>query len=178
MPVRQLATKLSPKGWAMVGGAVAASIVFLMLVMNFASQPSYSTLLTGLDPAQTGKITSTLDSKGIGYQLQNGGTALGVQSAQVSQARIALATAGLLGSQQPGFSLFDTSQLGASNFQQQITYQRALEGQLDNTIDQIQGVDSAQVNLVLPNSQDQLFADTTQSASGSVLLTAPTLDSS
>jgi flagellar M-ring protein FliF len=178
MPVRQLATRLSPKGWAMVGGAVAASIVFLMLVMNFASQPSYSTLLTGLDPAQTGKITSTLDSKGIGYQLQNGGTALGVQSAQVSQARIALATAGLLGSQQPGFSLFDTSQLGASNFQQQITYQRALEGQLDNTIDQIQGVDSAQVNLVLPNSQDQLFADNTQSASGSVLLTAPTLDSS
>jgi flagellar M-ring protein FliF len=178
MPVRQLATKLSPKGWAMVGGAVAASIVFLMLVMNFASKPSYSTLLTGLDPAQTGKITSTLDSKGIGYQLENGGTALGVQSAQVSQARIALATAGLLGSQQPGFSLFDNSQLGASNFQQQITYQRALEGQLDNTIDQIQGVDSAQVNLVLPNSQDQLFADNTQSSSGSVLLTAPSLDSS
>jgi flagellar M-ring protein FliF len=178
MPVRQLASKLSPKGWAMVGGAVAATIVFLMLVMSFASKPSYATLLTGLDPAQTGKITSTLDSKGIGYELENGGTALGVQSSQTSQARIALATAGLLGSQQPGFSLFDNSQLGASNFQQQITYQRALEGQLDNTIDQIQGVDSAQVNLVIPNSQDQLFADNTQSASGSVLLSAPTLDSS
>jgi flagellar M-ring protein FliF len=177
MPLRQLATKLSPKGWAMIGGAAAASIVFLMLVMNFASKPSYATLLTGLDPAQTGKITSTLDSKGIGYQLENGGTALAVQASQTSQARIALATAGLLGSQQPGFSLFDNSQLGASNFQQQITYQRALEGQLDNTIDQIQGVDSAQVNLVIPNSQAQLFADTTQSATGSVLLSAPTLDS-
>jgi flagellar M-ring protein FliF len=97
----------------------------------------------------------------------------------VSQARIALATGGLLGSQQPGFSLFDKSQLGASNFQQQITYQRALEGQLDSTIEQIQGVDSAQVNLVLPNPQDQLFGDNSQPSSASVLLSdSGNLDSS
>ena len=65
--------------------------------MHFASAPSYSTLLTGLDPAQTGKIESTLSAKGIGYQIQNGGTALAVDSSQTSQARIALASAGLLG---------------------------------------------------------------------------------
>jgi flagellar M-ring protein FliF len=175
MPIRQFATKLSPKGWAMVGGSVAVAIVFLMLVMNFASKPSYSTLLTGLDPAQTGKITSALDAKGIGYQLQNGGTALAVDASQTSQARIALAGSGLLGSQQPGFELLNSQQLGASNFQQQITYERALEGQLDQTIEQIQGVDSAQVNLVIPNQQDQLFADNSQSASASVLLSAPNL---
>jgi flagellar M-ring protein FliF len=179
MAVRQYITKLTPKGWAMLGGAAAAAIVFLVLVMNFASAKSYSTMLTGLDPAQTGKITSTLDGKGIGYQIQNGGTALAVDSSQVGQARIALATAGLLGTEQPGFSLFDKSQLGASNFQQQITYQRALEGQLDTTIEQIQGVDSAQVNLVLPNPQDQLFADNSQPASASVLLSdSGSLDSS
>jgi flagellar M-ring protein FliF len=170
MAIRQFITKLSPKGWAMIGASAAGAIVFLMLIMNFASAKSYSTMLTGLDPAQTGKITSTLDAKGIGYQIQNGGTALAVDASQVSQARIALATSGLLGSQQPGFSLFDKSQLGASNFQQQITYQRALEGQLDQTIQQIQGVDSAQVNLVLPNPQAQLFADNSQPASASVLL--------
>jgi flagellar M-ring protein FliF len=178
MAARQFITKLTPKGWAMVGGAAIAAVLFLVLVMNFASQPSYSTLLTGLDPAQTGKITSALDSKGISYQLQNGGTALAVNSGQTSQARIALATAGLLGSQQPGFELFNNSQLGASNFQQQITYQRALEGQLDQTIQQIQGVNSAQVNLVLPNPQAQLFADNSQAASASVLLSSSTLDSS
>ena len=172
LPAREFITKLTPKGWAMVGGSVAAAIVFLMLVMNFASAKSYSTLETGLDPAQTGKITSALDAKGIGYQLQNGGTALAVDASQTSQARIALASAGLLGvgSQQPGFELLNSSQLGASNFQQQVTYQRALEGQLDQTIEQIQGVDSATVNLVLPNQQEQLFGDNTQSSSASVLL--------
>ena len=170
MAIRQYISNMTPKGWAMLGGAAAAAIVFLMLVMNFASAKSYSTMLTGLDPAQTSKLTSTLDGKGIGYQIQNGGTALAVDSSQVSQARIALASAGLLGTAQPGFSLFDKSQLGASNFQQQITYQRALEGQLDTTIEQIQGVDSAQVNLVLPNPQAQLFADNSQPATASVLL--------
>jgi flagellar M-ring protein FliF len=155
----------------MVGGAAAAAIVFLVVIMHFASAPSYSTLLTGLDPTQTGKITSTLDTKGIGYQIQNNGTALAVQSDKTGPARIALATAGLLsGSTQPGFELFDKQQLGASNFQQQITYQRALEGQLDQTIETIQGVSSAQVQLVLPDPQQQLFADNTQSSSAAVLL--------
>ena len=181
MDIRQFISKLTPKGWAMVGGSAAAAIVFLVVIMHFASAPSYSTLLTGLDPAQTGKITSTLDAKGVGYQIQNGGTALAVTSSQTSQARIALATAGLLGvgSQQPGFELLNSSQLGASNFQQQVTYQRALEGQLDQTIEQIQGIDSATVNLVLPNQQDELFGDNSQSSSASVLLSdSGNLDSS
>jgi flagellar M-ring protein FliF len=181
MDIRQFITKLTPKGWAMIGGSAAAAVVFLVLIMHFASAPSYSTLLTGLDPAQTGKIESTLSAKGIGYQIQNGGTALAVDSGQTSQARIALASAGLLGvgSEQPGFELLNSSQLGASNFQQQVTYQRALEGQLDQTIEQIQGIDSATVNLVLPNQQDQLFGDNTQSSSASVLLSdSGSLDSS
>ena len=163
----------------MVGGSAAAAILFLVVVMHFASATSYSTLLTGLSPAQTGKITSTLDTKGIPYQIQNNGTALAVASGDTAQARIALASAGLLGSSSnhPGFELFNSQQLGASNFQQQITYQRALEGQLDQTIDQIQGVDSAQVNLVLPNPQNELFSDTSQTATASVLLDSSSLDS-
>ena len=174
----QLASKMTPKGWAMAGGAAAAAIVFLVLIMNFASKPSYSTLMTGVDPTQTGKITSTLSTKGIGYQIQNNGTAIAVQSDKTGDARIALATAGLLnGTSQPGFELFDKQQLGASNFQQQITYQRALEGQLDQTIEGIQGVSSAQVQLVLPNPQDQLFSDSSQSSSAAVLLSnSATLD--
>src|SRR3984885_8252941 len=172
MDIRQFVSKLTPKGWAMVGGSIAAGVLFLVVVMHFASAPSYTTLETGLDPAQTGKITSALDAKGIGYQIGNGGTSLEVTSSQVSQARIALATAGLLGigSEQPGFELLNSSQLGASDFQQQVTYQRALEGQLDQTIEQIQGVDSATVNLVLPNQQDELFGDNSQASSASVLL--------
>jgi flagellar M-ring protein FliF len=169
--VMDLVRRLSPKGWAMVGGAFAAAVVFIVLVMHFASAPSYSTLETGIDPSQTSKITSTLSTQGIPYQLQNGGTAVAVESGKTAQARVALASAGLLsGSSQPGFQLLDKQSLGQSNFQQQVTYERALEGQLASTIETIDGVSSAQVNLVIPDSQDQLFSDQSQPATASVLL--------
>jgi len=158
--VSQLVSRLSARGWIVAGGVTVATIVLLYVLLHMVSQPSYTTLLTGLEPAQTGKMTSTLDQKGISYELQNGGTALGVQTNETAQARIALASAGLLeNTQQPGFSLFNHTSLGESSFQQQVTYQRALQGQLAETIDQIQGVSGAQVELVLPNAQSQLFAE-------------------
>ncbi len=166
----EMAKKMSPKGWVMLGGSLVLGVAFLMIVMSMASKPSYSTLEAGIDPAQTGKITSTLAAQGISYQLQNSGTAIAVNSSQTAQARVALATAGLLTTQQPGFSLLNSQQLGQSNFQQQVTYQRALEGQLAQTIETIDGVTSATVNLVIPNSQDQLFSDQSQPATASVLL--------
>ncbi|MGA9857118.1 MAG: flagellar basal-body MS-ring/collar protein FliF [Solirubrobacteraceae bacterium] len=170
--------KLSPKGWVMIGGSLVVAVAFLMIVMSMASKPSYSTLMAGIDPAQTGKVTSTLSAQGISYQLQNNGTAVAVSSSQTAQARVALATAGLLTNQQPGFSLLNNQSLGQSNFQQQITYERALEGQLASTIQTINGVSSATVNLVLPNSQDQLFSSNTQSATASVLLGGSSLPAS
>jgi flagellar M-ring protein FliF len=174
----EMAKKMSPKGWVMIGGSLVLGIAFLMIVMSLASKPSYTTLEAGIDPAQTGKITSTLAAGGISYELQNNGTAVAVNASQTAQARVALATAGLLTTQQPGFSLLNSQQLGQSTFQQQITYERALEGQLASTIQTIDGVSSATVNLVIPSSQDQLFSDQTQPATASVLLGGSQLTSS
>ena len=154
----------------MVGGAAAITIIFFYVLMQMASQPSYTILQAGINPSQTGQITSTLAAKGISYQVENGGTAIAVQPSQEAQARIALASAGLLGGQQPGMSLLNNAPLGQSDFQQQITYQRALEGQLANTIQTIQGISSAQVQLVLPNPQSELFASSSTPSSAAVLI--------
>lgn len=170
MPVAQLASRLTTRGWAILGGTVVAGILFVYLFVHMVSQPSYSTLASDVEPSQVGKMTSTLSSHGISYELQNNGTAVAVQSNQLSSARVALAGAGELGNSQPGFSLFEKSKLGESNFQQQVTYQRALQGQLEETIDSVQGVSGAQVELVLPNSQNQIFGETQGVSSAAVLL--------
>ncbi len=156
------------------GGFAVGVILFAYMFLHLVSQPSYSTLASGLDPAQTGKMTGTLSAQGIKYQLQNNGTALAVQSSQTSAARVALAGAGLLGNTQPGFELFEKQKLGESNFQQQVTYQRALQGQLEQTINSIQGVSGAQVQLVLPSSQSQLFGESQGNSSAAVLLSGTT----
>jgi flagellar M-ring protein FliF len=166
--VRTLLQNMTPKGRLVLGGSIAAIALLAVMMMRIASQPSYSTLLTGLDPAQTGKITSALDTKGVKYEIQNNGTALAVDKSQVAQARIALASQGLPQTAQPGMELMDKQKLGASDFQQQVTYQRALEGQLAQTIGQIDGVGGAQVQLVLP--QDQLFDNQSSQAKAAVML--------
>jgi flagellar M-ring protein FliF len=170
MPVSQLASRLTPRGWMIAGGVAVAAILFVYMFVHTVSAPSYSTLVSGVEPSQTGKMTSTLSAQGISYQLQNNGTAIAVQSNETAKARVALAGANLLGNTQPGFSLFDKQNLGESNFQQQVTYQRALQGQLDETINSVQGVSGAQVELVLPSSQSQIFGETQDVSSAAVLL--------
>src|SRR3954451_5841740 len=132
------------KGVLAVTAVAILAIVFFML--KLATAPSYSLLSSGLDPAQTGKITAALDSQGIAYELRNNGTALAVNKAQVPQARIALASQGVSVNEsgsQPGYELLDQTKLGTSQFQQQVTYQRALEGELARTINGVEGVSGA-----------------------------------
>jgi flagellar M-ring protein FliF len=174
MPLAQLASRLTPRGWLFAGGGALAAILVIYLFVHMVSQPGYATIATGLEPAQTGKMTSALDAQGIGYELQNNGTALAVQSNKTAQARVALAGAGLLGKAHPDLSLFEKQSLGESNFQQQVNYQRALQGQLEETIDNVQGVTGAQVQLVLPSPQAQLFASSQTPASAAVLLSGTT----
>jgi flagellar M-ring protein FliF len=151
-----------------LGASTIGVLVVAFLLFRMMNQPSYSTIASGLDPARTGQMTAALDSQGVAYELQNNGTALAVKKGQTSKAQVALAAKGLTGTAQPGFELLDKQKLGASSFQQQVAYQRALEGQIAQTIGQIDGVSGAQVQITMP--QDQLFADEQKPATAAVLL--------
>src|SRR3954453_11994032 len=165
---RAILMNMTPKGRLILAGSVLGVILVAFLMLRMASAPSYSTVMAGVDPAQTGKITAALDAKGVKYEIQNNGTAIAVDKSQIATARIALAEKGLPQTSQPGMELFDKQKLGASDFQQQVTYQRALEGQLAQPIGQIAGGGGATVQLVLP--QDQLFQDQQPAAKAAVLL--------
>lgn len=167
-----LLANVTPRGRIVLGLSALAVVALLFFGMQIAGRPSYALVSTGMDPADTGKVASTLDEAGIKYELRNNGTALAVEKSQTGQARIALAGKGLGGggsSSQPGFELFDKQKIGTSDFQQKVTYQRALEGQISKTIDQVQGVNGSQVRLVL--ADDQLFAEEATPATAAVLLT-------
>ena len=110
---RNLIANMTPKGRLMLGGSAAALLLLVFFMVRIAGQASYSTLMAGIDPKQTSKITAALDAKGIKYEIQNNGTALAVDKSQIGQARIALAEKGLPGKGQPGFELFDKQKLGA-----------------------------------------------------------------
>jgi flagellar M-ring protein FliF len=164
-------TAMSTRGKIVLAASGLAILFVAFMLFRVASAPSYTTLQAGIDPAKTGKITAALDQAGVSYKLESNGTAVAVVSGQESKARVALAGQGLAaGGSQPGFELLDKQKLGSSTFQQQVAYQRALEGQISQTIGQIDGISGAQVQLTLP--KDDLFADEKQPATAAVLLTA------
>jgi flagellar M-ring protein FliF len=151
----------------LIGGLIAVLGTFYLLY-GYASKQSYTTLATGLDPAQTGQAEQTLAAAGIPYRVTTGGTELDVSAGQLSQARIALAEKGVLGSAGSGFSVFNKTSLGTTDFQQQVQYQQALQSEIAQTIEQIQGVNSASVSLVLPDNT--LFSTQTAKATAAVLI--------
>jgi flagellar M-ring protein FliF len=159
------------KGKLTLAGSVLGVVVVAFFLLQLATKPSYEMVMTGVEPGQTAKITAALDGAGIAYELQNNGTAVAVQKGTAARARVALAGEGvdMSSSSQPGFEdLMSKQKLGTSDFQQKITYQRALEGEIAKTIDQVAGSGGARVQLSLPG--DQLFADEEKPATASVLL--------
>jgi len=166
--------KLPTRSKIAIGVSALGIVAVMFFMLRLASAPSYTTLAAGLAPSDTGKVTAALDAQGISYELGSNGTSVAVEKAAVAQARIALAQQGVATSalsSQKGFELFDTQKLGASDFQNQVTYQRALEGEIARTIQQVQGVQGAQVQLVLP--EDSLFADEATPATAAVMLSGP-----
>ena len=166
---RTLIQNTTPRGRLVMAASVVGTIFLAFILMKVAGAPAYEQVVSGADPSETPKITEALDKKGVKYEVRNNGTAIAVDKSQVSDAKIALASAGMPGNAQPGFELMEKQKLGASDFQQKVTYQRALEGEIARTVEGVQGVNSAQVNLVL--ADEQLFQDEQQPARASVLLT-------
>src|SRR3954469_16785061 len=98
---------MTMRGRLMLGGSVFGVLIVGYMLLHLATAPSYTMLSAGIDPAQTGKITATLDSQGVAYRLANNGTAIEVVSGDVAKARVALAGAGvtMTGGQDPFASL-------------------------------------------------------------------------
>ena len=166
--LRDLWKNLGPKGQLGIVVSGLLVIVTFFFLYRTAAKPSYATLLTGLDPAETSQIGDALDSAGVKWRLANGGTEVDVSPGQESQARVALAKKSLPNGGHVGFELFDKQSFGTTDFQQQVEYQRALEGEIARTIESIQGVQGADVQLVLPD--DSLFTDQSAKASAAVLV--------
>src|SRR5579871_2548848 len=149
--VRNLWSSLEPRGQltiAAIGVLVVASFYFMF---QLGSSVSYTTLVSAQDPSQVGQMTKALDSAGVSYKLVNGGTGIEVRASQLSEANVALAEKGLTSGSEPGMELFDKTNLAMTDFQQKVDYQRAVEGELDRAITQIQGVTGADVQLVIPD---------------------------
>src|SRR4029450_666204 len=113
---------------AILGVSFVAILAIAFIMLKVATAPSDWLIASGIDPAQTGKITAALDEQGIAYELRNNGTALAVQKSSTGTARIALAAQGVQGTggDQPGYELLDESKLGAPRVTAAVSHRGAV----------------------------------------------------
>ena len=131
--------------------------------------PDYKVLYSNLNDRDGGTIVATLQQQNIPYKMAEGGGAILVPADMVYETRLKLASQGLPRGGSVGFELLENQKLGVSQFQEQINFQRALEGELARTIQSLASVQSARVHLAIP--RPTVFIREQEKPSASVLLT-------
>jgi|SRR5579863_1051619 len=161
-------TGLSVKQRGLLAGAAVLTVAVLALFAHMLSTPDYKPLVTGMETADAQALVTQLAAKNIQYEISTDGKTVSVPSDKVDSTRMELATDGMPRSGRLGFELFDKLNWGQTEFDEKVNYQRALEGELERSIQTLKDVDSVRVHLVLPTSS--VFLDRERKAKASVVL--------
>lgn len=147
---------------------VALFIAIAIGGLMMGRQAEWRVLYTNLADKDGGAVIAQLGTMNIPYKYSDGGGAILVPADRVHDARLKLASMGLPKGSVAGFEMMESNRFGMTQFQERLTFQRGLEGELTRSIQSIGSVASARVHLALPN-QNGFFRDQ-QKPSASVLL--------
>lgn len=148
--------------------AAATAVALIAGAWLWGQTPDYRVLFANVSDRDGGEIVAGLAQMNVPYKFADGGGAIMVPADKVHDARLRLAAQGLPKGSLVGFELMEKSKLGTSQFQEQVNYQRALEGELARSIQAVAAVDTARVHLAIP--KPSVFLRDTQKPSASVLL--------
>jgi flagellar M-ring protein FliF len=151
-----------------LAGVLAVVFGGIILIAQWAERPPYGVLFSNLEPQDAGAVTGKLRELKVDYHLSQGGRAIEVPADKVYDLRLSMASEGLPRGGSAGFELFDKTSFAATDFSQHLNYRRALEGELERTIRQLDGVTDTRVHLAIP--EKQLFIDKEEPVTASVVL--------
>jgi flagellar M-ring protein FliF len=144
-----------------VVGLVAGSAYFL-------NQQTYVLLFSDLDAEAASSVVAKLKTLKVPYALGDGGRTVRVPDSRADELRLEFASQGMPATGRIGFEIFDKVSFGATEFIEQVNFQRALEGEIARTISTISDVSSARVQIVVAKSS--LFETRERPATASVVL--------
>ncbi len=164
--------------WRVLGIAQRASIILIGIaaiaaigaILYWGSQPDWMVLYADIEPNVAAKVYEMARDDGIPVRLKDGGRTVLVPSRYVSDLRVRAEQAELgINRTGSGWELFDNVKLGLTEKQQQVGYQRAVQGELERMISEMPGIQRARVMLAIPPKRAVLRAEP-QSVSASVMV--------
>ncbi len=146
-----------PSGRQAVLGATAfGSLGFLLWIAYGAATPDYRAVYRGLPEGEIARVAELLREERIEYKIGEGGTTILVPAPMVYEARIRAAGKGLPNGGSAGFELFDQPAFGVTDFVHRVNYSRAMQGELARSIEQLEPVERARVQVVIPERKSVL----------------------
>ncbi len=143
-----------------------ATIVF---VARWGSRPDYGLLFSDLEQTDAASVVERLKDMKVGYRIANDGRTVEVTPPnRVHELRLELAASGLPRGGSMGYELFSENALGRTGFVERIMLTRALQGELERTIQSIQAIRSVRVHIT--NPERSVFAKRDVLPTASVLL--------
>ncbi len=163
--------KLNKSQKIVVGATVVGVVAFLLFLVVYTAKGeargNYKVLFDSLSASDAALVIQQLEKDNIPYKIPRDNV-IEVPREVVYKERIAIAALGLPKESSVGFELFDTQEFGATSFDQNIKFLRALEGELSRTVQSLAPVETANVNLALP--KESLFVSKQVSPSASVVV--------
>lgn len=154
--------------------AVIAFIVLLILLMRGSGSTQnefagYSVLFRNIDPSVSAQVITQLEADGVNYKLADEGTIL-VPTKDVYKERIAVASiTNIQGNNgKVGFELFDNKEFGATEDEQRVKFQRAIQGELSKTIESLEPIERAVVYIAFP--KESVFTERQTPPTASVVV--------
>ncbi len=148
---------------------LALTIALGVTIAMWSQTPNYSVLQSGLRARDLAQVTQALDSSDIKYTITNDGRTLMVPAEKLQQAKMKIASQGIMIGGDTGYALLNKDQgFGVSSFMQKARYNQAMEGELAKSIGDLEMIASARVHLAMP--KQSAFARKNSQPAASVVL--------
>jgi flagellar M-ring protein FliF len=166
--LRKLLSRFTPR--QRISLAVVAILVVcgLWSLVHWNRERDFKPLYSGLSSEDAGAIVAKLKETGTEYRLAESSSSILVPSDRVAELRLQMANAGIPKTGRIGYELFDKTNLGTTDFAEQVNYHRAIEGELERSILLMAEVEQARVHITFP--KDSVFTENRQPAKASVMV--------
>jgi flagellar M-ring protein FliF len=148
-------------------GVLVLTLIGLVSIYAF-HRPNYETLFSNLSSEDAAAVTSRLKDDKVPYVLSPDGKTVYVPDQYLSDERVAIAGSGLIKGGGTGYELFDRTNFGMTEFQEKLDKTRALEGELQRTIDGLDPVETSRVNIAVPD--ESLYSSTQEPTTASIAI--------
>src|SRR6202451_1057564 len=166
--LRKFVSSLSVRQRLTIIASAILVVIALSGFMHWSRERDFKPLYSNLSSEDAGAVLAKLRESGVEYRVRDADSTILVPSERIAELRLQMATAGIPKNGRIGYELFDKTNLGITDFTEQVNYHRAIEGELERSVMAIAGVEQARVHVTFP--KDSAFTEDRQPAKASVMV--------